>query len=127
MQQSELFFNKSISRRATPEMIKEIVDEMVRLKQAQWIQAPVKAIIHWKRVDEWADLIMSALSKRGMSGVICTVYELVHGDEYSGEVFYDMDKEVFMKAMEHSQRSGRVQIIRASSTSSIDETGIKIL
>lgn len=45
----------------------------------------VKYLILWRRAEEWAKMIQSWFHSHHLSGSICTVYEILHGDDSVNE------------------------------------------
>lgn len=122
MLRTDLFTNTSINRKLSAEVAKEIMTEMVNQKQAE-IKGD-RFLVFWKKPEEVGESLWKISQERGLSGTLCTVYEMLRSDAYKGEFFHAVDERLFMLAIEYLEKSGRVQLLRETGTS-FDELGIK--
>ncbi len=93
---SELFTNAQIERSVNPTFAAALLSHMVATGAARWErdldskktskasappqQGSQRAIIFWRRPEEWAELIYDWIKETGQNKSILTFYELVDGD-----------------------------------------------
>jgi ESCRT-II complex subunit VPS25 len=118
----DIFKNDKIKRRLNSETIKEIFDELQKRKEGKWENS--KFLIQWKKIDELASILVEIIDKRLLKGQIVTLYELLQGEEYESEFFFQMDSKIFIKVVEFLEKQGKLTIYR---NANLDETGIKFL
>lgn len=112
MSNSELFNNKKIDRKCSNELINEIFDYLIKTNRAEWIEQVSKSknspqlavtsrkcFIYWHTLEEWAKLIYDYVSRNSMQNTVCTFYELTESDECKKEEFFNIDKDLFKKAL----------------------------
>ena len=105
-------------------MIDALLSELVKRGNAQWTSKDQTRLwLLWKSLDEWGQSLLSYASNAGMSGTLCTVYELLHGDATTTESFYGMDTQLFVRILEALEKRGRVQLMKTSPNP--EEIGVK--
>jgi ESCRT-II complex subunit VPS25 len=126
-QSSELFNNKKIDRKCSPDLIISIIDYLVKNGKAEWVSdgaskstksSPQNAAnsrkccyILWHTVDEWAKIVYDYVNKNGMQNTVCTFYELTESDDCKGEEFFNIDKNLFVKCLTALQQQRRAELI----------------
>jgi ESCRT-II complex subunit VPS25 len=122
--ESELFHNKTISRKLKPIDIRAVLDFMVDQGLGKWQDdKKAKCVVTWKSFDEWAAAIYEWATKSGhVNSGICTVYEITDDDATRSESFHKLDKGVVLEALHVLQSQERCQLYEGSS---IDEMGVK--
>jgi ESCRT-II complex subunit VPS25 len=110
-QNTDLFSNKKIDRKLTIEFIQIIVDELKKLRKAEWLDSvpdakqkhqqtrPRKCLVLWHTVDEWAKLIYDYVCKASLQNTVCTFYELIESDDVRHEEFYKISVGLLKKAL----------------------------
>lgn len=141
---SDPFVNESINRKASPDLIREILNYMAEnsiqnyipnnlhnalLDRAEWQgKNSNTCLIYWKNPEEWAGLIYGHIRDSGQIGSIVTVYELFQGDETVGCQFHGLPELFWGRVLKALQRSGKAAIFGAESDSLITpETGLKFI
>ncbi|EDS33991.1 vacuolar protein sorting-associated protein 25 [Culex quinquefasciatus] len=107
-----LFVNESISRKLAPEGRLWLLEELVKTGNA----APVDKRrqqweIYWHTLDEWATIVHEWATGNGMTGTVCTIFELVAGDNTVGEEFHGLDQDVFKKVLKVLEGKGKCELI----------------
>ncbi|KAJ3042369.1 Vacuolar protein-sorting-associated protein 25 [Rhizophlyctis rosea] len=116
----DLFNNDKIKRRLTPPAIKDIIDELVRRGNAEW-ESPSKerCLILWRKPEEWGALVYQWAFDRGHTNSVCTLYEILHGEDTEDQDFHDLDERIMKKALESLAKSGKAQLFTGSSDSDL--------
>lgn len=122
---SELFSNKKIDRKCSPELVTMIIDELVRRQRAEWYDpstqpSPPKksapqpsrksCLIYWNSLDEWAKLIYEYVNRSGLQNTVCTFYELTESDDSRREPFHKIDPIVLRKALSLLQQQRKAEM-----------------
>uniref|UniRef100_A0A6B2LM09 ESCRT-II complex subunit VPS25 n=1 Tax=Arcella intermedia TaxID=1963864 RepID=A0A6B2LM09_9EUKA len=119
---SPLFCNSKINRKLSYESAHYILEELVKKGNAEWMDKEKTGVyVYWYKIDHWASLIYKYITDNNMIDVVCTPYELTESDEVSDQEFYQLDNNVFMKAIKHLEEKNLSKIITGNS----GEIGIK--
>jgi ESCRT-II complex subunit VPS25 len=122
---SALFANAKIQRRAGPELARLLVDYLVQCGNSEWVEGRKKgrALVWWRRPEEWARIIADYAKDRGLGGSVCTRYELLEGEDVADQEFYKMSPALWTKVAGELERTGRARVF--STGSSATDIGIK--
>ncbi|KAF9351280.1 Vacuolar protein-sorting-associated protein 25 [Mortierella sp. AD094] len=120
----DLFNNQRINRRLKPETIQAIVDEMVKKGDAEWDATSRKrrAIIYWRKPEDWASMISSWVFESGLNNSILTFYEIAHGDNSEDQEFYNIHPTVLQKTMDVLVKRGIAATFQGAT---FEEMGVK--
>ncbi|XP_055594656.1 vacuolar protein-sorting-associated protein 25 [Uranotaenia lowii] len=107
-----LFVNESISRKLPSEGRLWLLEELAKSGNA----APVDKRkqqweVYWHTLDEWGGIIYGWAAANGMTNTVCTIYELVSGENTVGEEFHGLDEDVFKKALKLLETKGKCELI----------------
>ncbi len=93
-QNFELFSNKKIDRKCSPELVNVIFDELVRRGKSEWVnlKQSKKCFILWYTLDEWARIIYDYVNRRGLQNSVCTFYELIESKDNKNEKYENLIK-----------------------------------
>jgi len=106
-----LFHNKSINRQLTNEALMVVLDDLAAHGNLEWTDKSKSSFyVHWKSPTEWAQMLYSHASEKGLINTVCTFYELT-GDDVKGKEFYGLDATVLKKALQHLERQGKAALI----------------
>ncbi|XP_058460561.1 vacuolar protein-sorting-associated protein 25 [Malaya genurostris] len=109
---SELFENKSISRKLSPEGRLWVMEELSKSGNASPVDKRKQQWeVYWHTLEEWSALVYDWVVANGMTNTVCTIYELVSGDTSIGEEFHSLDQEVFKKVLKLLEARGKCEII----------------
>jgi len=140
--ENELFFNKSIDRKCSTELIEAIFDQLVKKGRGEWClpsnessgknlkQSPKKSgssmnrkcYVLWFTFEEWANLIYDYVNRNGLRNSVCTIYELIESDEVKDEQFYNIEKGFFKKCIAILQQKKKAELFYLDQNS---EEGVK--
>ncbi|KAK7203183.1 ESCRT-II complex subunit-domain-containing protein [Myxozyma melibiosi] len=145
----DLFSNKEINRSLKLDTCREILNDMVKKGDAEWVSGSgsakegknTSAIIFWRRPEEWANLISDWIDATGQKNAILTLYEISEGDSSytqgthspypvtilhiltsSHAEFHGIDSTILRKALDVLVRRGQAQIMRSADG---EEAGVK--
>lgn len=110
---SELFSNSKINRTLDRELREVILTELCKSKNAEIVGAKNSGIyeIYWLTVDEWSNVIYSWAVNAGMTNSVLTLFELLNGDDTRDQQFYQLNEQVFMKALKHLEGKGKCEVM----------------
>ncbi|TPX44779.1 hypothetical protein SeMB42_g02006 [Synchytrium endobioticum] len=117
---SGLFVNATIKRSLPRETVHAVIEELVRMGNAEW-EGPSnqRAIIYWRRLEEWASMIWQWAFNTGQTNSICTLYEIAHGDATTTQEFHALDEFVVRKALLVLVKQGKAQMFSGTSDSDL--------
>lgn len=109
---SPLFINESINRRLPLEGRQLVLDQLERTGHAAALDKnKTQWEIYWYTLDELANLLYKWASDNGLTGTVCTLYELTNGDDSAGQEFHGLDQSVLLKALKQLEQSGKCEVI----------------
>ncbi len=111
-QSSQLFNNKKINRKLPVDAIYVILEDLRKKGHVEWRDKDRKqCLVMWRTPQEWGNIIYQWISSRGMTNTVCTLFELVNGDDSEGEDFHGLEMEVLMKALRSLESQRKAEII----------------
>ncbi|KAJ1955605.1 Vacuolar protein-sorting-associated protein 25 [Linderina pennispora] len=119
------FHNYQIKRILRVDVLREIVDELVKQGNAVWVgpkHTKDMCLVFWRKPEEWAAMIHQWVTDRGMINTVLTVYELTNGDDTGDQEFSGLDTVVLRRALDILQSQGKAQLFVGSSD---DDLGVK--
>lgn len=110
---TELFVNKELNRRLPIDGRLLVMDVLQKTAHATPLDPKKRDQweIYWFTLDEWGRLIYDWASNNAMIGSVCTTFEIVSGDNSSGEEFHELDEQVLLKALKRLQETGKCELI----------------
>jgi ESCRT-II complex subunit VPS25 len=132
---SELFSNKKIDRKCSPELATLIIEELVKRNRAEWIPSKAdsssslssrksnqqaaaaassnsrKCFVYWNSLSEWANLIYKYVCDNAMQNTVCTFYELTESSDCQSEEFFRIDSSVLLKVLGILQQQKKAEVI----------------
>jgi len=110
--ESPLFYNADIQRRLSEESIQAILDELAATGHVEWTdKAKKRCYVFWRTPSEWGQLIYSWVTDSGMTGSVCTFFELTQGDDVTGQPFQGLDEDVLQKSLATLQAAGKAEVM----------------
>ncbi|KAJ2099660.1 Vacuolar protein-sorting-associated protein 25, partial [Coemansia sp. RSA 922] len=82
------FANRQLRRALRVDVLREIVDELVKQGNAVWVGAKNTkdtCLVFWRKPEVWASMIHQWASERGLFNSVLTVFELANGDDTVGQ------------------------------------------
>ncbi|VDM03929.1 unnamed protein product [Schistocephalus solidus] len=108
----ELFHNAKIGRKANPLMVTAILDELHNRGNLEWLDKTHKtANIIWRKPSGWAKELENWVKATGRNNTVCTIYEIIDGEETEGETFHGIDRDVIMEALRYMEKHGKAEIM----------------
>lgn len=109
---TELFNNNEINRRLPVDGRLLILDQLERTAHAAPIDKKRNTWeIYWFTLDEWANQIYKWAIDNGMTGSVCTLFELTNGDHSTDQEFHGLDPGVLLKALKLLEQAGKCELI----------------
>lgn len=84
------FINTEIDRSLSLDFIQLILNSLVSNGKAQWEKNKESCLIYWHGPEEWAVLIYKWVIDTGKNGSVCTLYEIIHGEECIDQGIFDL-------------------------------------
>ncbi|KAJ2384941.1 Vacuolar protein-sorting-associated protein 25 [Coemansia sp. RSA 2603] len=107
------FANRQIHRALRVDVLREIVDELVKQGYAVWTGAKNSkdsCLLFWRKPEVWAGMIHQWANDRGMMNTVLTLFELASGDDTIGQEFHGLDSATLRKALDVLQSQGKAQL-----------------
>ncbi|KRX98502.1 Vacuolar protein-sorting-associated protein 25 [Trichinella pseudospiralis] len=115
-QQSELFYNTKIDRKLSLEGIYAVLDRLKQSKHLEWQDKQKRrCLIFWRSPAEWATLIYDWAVRNGFTNSVCTLFELMHGEDSVDEPFHKLNEDVLLEALHQLEVSGKAELILVDS------------
>ncbi|EFA78377.1 vacuolar protein sorting 25 [Heterostelium album PN500] len=112
---SELFNNEKIKRKLSQETIVAIFNEIVDSGYGEWLDKDKsRALVWWRKPDEWASIIYQWVVDSGQTDSILTVWEIQKGDDTKNLEFHEINTNILMKALKSLEKQGKAQIFSGS-------------
>lgn len=107
-----LFHNKELGRGLTEEGLQTVLSDLQQHGHLEWTdKRHSKFLIHWKTVNQWAKMIYDHVTDCGLTGSVCTFYELTQSDDVRDKEFHGLDESVLRKALNCLQQEGKAVLI----------------
>ncbi|PNH03248.1 Vacuolar protein sorting-associated protein 25 [Tetrabaena socialis] len=122
---SPLFVNDSINRKLNSEARISFLDELVGQGRAEWLdKGKTQCLIFWKRVDEWAAVLMDFVKTYGLSQSVMTLDELTSGDDVRGTELFGLHHEILTRVLRFLEAQGKVRTFKGATPA---ELGVKFV
>lgn len=109
---STLFCNESINRKLPYDGRLLILGELAKSGNASPLDKKrMQWEIYWHPLDEWAEIIYKWATDMGMTNTVCTIFELINGDNTTGEEFHGLDEQILIKALRTLETKGKCELI----------------
>ncbi|KAI5841866.1 ESCRT-II complex subunit-domain-containing protein [Morchella snyderi] len=116
--ETDLFWNKKLSRRLPPKDATAILEWMAGEGMIGWDGAA--AVVYWRSAEEWAEIIYQWIDATGQKGSVLTLYEISEGDLTVSQEFRGIDPLILRKALDVLVKKGTAQVFGSE-----DERGVK--
>eukprot|EP00249_Psilotum_nudum_P009621 c22049_g1_i1 orf=550-1113(-) len=118
-----LFVNTSIDRKLSHEARAMFLGALVAEGRAEWIdKGHRKCLILWRKIQDWADIILLFVHEHGMEDGVMTLEELCFGDETHGTELAGIDRTVLIRSLKLLEQRGKATMFKGSSG---DDNGVK--
>ncbi|KAJ2806420.1 hypothetical protein H4S07_003807 [Coemansia furcata] len=120
------FANRQLRRALRVDVLREIVDELVKQGNAVWVGAKNTkdtCLVFWRKPEVWATMIHQWASERGLLNAVLTVFELANGDDTAGQEFHGLDAATLRRALDVLQSQGKAQLFVGTSD---EDLGVKL-
>ncbi|KAL4430744.1 hypothetical protein ABPG75_006000 [Micractinium tetrahymenae] len=118
-----LFHNPAINRRLTREFKVLLLDDLVRQGSALWSdRAQRAALVLWRAIPEWAELIYRWARGCGFEDSVVTVDEMQSGMYVTGTELEGLHREVLVRAVRNLEQQGKAKLFKGALG---DDEGVK--
>ncbi|PSC67362.1 Vacuolar sorting-associated 25 [Micractinium conductrix] len=118
-----LFHNPAINRRLSRDVKLQLVDDLVKQGSALWFDRSQRsALVLWRPVAEWADVIYGWARGNGLEDSVVTVEEMQTGVMVAGTDLEGLHREVLVRAVRHLEGQGRAKLFSGGAG---DDEGVK--
>ncbi|KAJ2663297.1 hypothetical protein IWW48_001399 [Coemansia sp. RSA 1200] len=120
-----LFSNRGIHRSLRVDVLREIVEELVRQGNASWMgpkNTRDACLVFWRKPEAWATVIHQWAADAGMLNTVLTFFEIANGDDTVGQEFHGIDPATLRRALDVLQSQGKAQLFVGTSD---DDIGVK--
>ncbi|XP_064646699.1 vacuolar protein-sorting-associated protein 25-like [Lineus longissimus] len=107
-QTSLLFSNKKLDRKLSIDAIYTILEELCKRGNVEWKDKTKKqCLLMWRTPDEWGKMMYQWVCDNGKNNTVCTLYELVNGDDTNNEEFYGMEDWLLARSLKTLQAQNK--------------------
>ncbi|XP_028403021.1 vacuolar protein-sorting-associated protein 25-like [Dendronephthya gigantea] len=125
-QNSPLFFNKEINRKLPIEGINLVLETLRKRGNLEWQDKKAeRGYIMWRKPEEWGSLIYQWIKDNAMTGTVCTLFELQHGDDTKNQEFHDIDMWMLKRALQTLEVKNKAQIFEGPTPGDDSGLGVK--
>ncbi|CAK9232334.1 unnamed protein product [Sphagnum jensenii] len=118
-----LFANANIDRKLTYEAREVFLGALVSEGKAEWMdKGHRRCLILWRRIQDWAELLLSFVRENGMEDSVMTLEEIMSGDETRGTELAGIDRGVLIRAIKILEQKGKAAMFKGQAT---DDDGVK--
>ncbi|KAF4523462.1 hypothetical protein B566_EDAN014998 [Ephemera danica] len=119
-QNSTLFFNSKISRILSSlqvpisdlSTVLMILEDLAKTGNAVPLdKMKNRWLVMWHTAEEWGKMVYAWAQARGFNNSVCTLYELVSGDDTVDEEFHGLDTEVLVRALRTLESEKKAELI----------------
>ncbi|XP_070569700.1 vacuolar protein-sorting-associated protein 25-like [Ptychodera flava] len=119
-QSSPLFSNSQIDRKLTTDAVYIVLEELRKKGNLEWSdKSRRRCVIMWRTPEEWGSLIYQWASINGMVNTVCTLYELVSGDDTIKEEFHKLDMDLLRRALKTLEAKRKAELISFDSNEGV--------
>ncbi|XP_011305258.1 vacuolar protein-sorting-associated protein 25 [Fopius arisanus] len=112
MYATPLFNNTEIKRKLSIEVVQLILDSLLKSGKASPLdKSKQRWLIYWHTLDEWGETIYNWAQMNGLIGSVCTLFELIQGDNTVDEEFFGLDTEVVTRALKTLESQGKAELM----------------
>ncbi|KAH8370774.1 hypothetical protein KR093_004910 [Drosophila rubida] len=107
-----LFWNESIKRRLSSELILLILERLQNTGHAAPLDKRRQEWqVYWYTLEEYGNMVYDWIQQTGQTNTICTLYEIASGDSTTQLEFHGMDEAVLLKALRLLEEKGKCELI----------------
>eukprot|EP00271_Cylindrocystis_brebissonii_P012918 TRINITY_DN32426_c0_g1_i1.p1 TRINITY_DN32426_c0_g1~~TRINITY_DN32426_c0_g1_i1.p1 ORF type:complete len:181 (+),score=38.24 TRINITY_DN32426_c0_g1_i1:153-695(+) len=118
-----LFKNAAIDRKLSNEAKEVVLGGLVAEGRAEWPDKSHRnCLILWRRVEDWADVILKFVEENGLNDSVMLVEELRSGDEVRKTELEGLDSLLLYRALKVLEGRGKAQLFRGNTA---DDEGVK--
>ncbi|XP_046858954.1 vacuolar protein-sorting-associated protein 25-like [Xenia sp. Carnegie-2017] len=125
-QTSPLFSNKDINRKLSAEGINLVLETLQKKGNFEWeSKKGDRGYVMWRKPEEWGSLIYEWVKDNAMTGSVCTLFELQHGDDTKKEEFHGIDMWMLKRALKSLEVKNKAKIFEGPTPGDDNGLGVK--
>ena len=111
-EETPLFYNESIKRKLPLDGIILVLEELSKIGHSSPVDKnKTQWEIYWHTLDEWGNIIYDWATENGMTNTVCTIFELIEGENSVGQEFHGLDQSVIIKALKILEDKGKCELM----------------
>jgi len=111
-QSSDLFNNKSLNRKLALDNVILVLEELRKRGNVEWTDKTRKqCLVMWRTPEEWGKIMYQWANSNGMVNTVCTLYELINGDDTSNQEFHGMESWLLTRALKTLEQQRKAELI----------------
>lgn len=108
---TELFSNTTINRKLPVDGQSLVLSELEKSGNALAVdKRRLQWEVYWYTLEELGNLIYKYISDNGLNNTVCTVFELVSGDDTAQEEFHGLDESVILRCLRVLQTNDKCEV-----------------
>eukprot|EP00850_Spirogloea_muscicola_P019294 SM000187S03911 [mRNA] locus=s187:136779:138424:- [translate_table: standard] len=118
-----LFVNQAIDRKLSNDAKVCFLAALVAEGRAEWLdKGHQKCLILWRRVEDWADILLQFVRDNAMENNVMTMEELRQGDDVHGTELEGVDMTILLRAVKLLESRGKAALFKGTTA---DDEGVK--
>ncbi|XP_017837238.1 vacuolar protein-sorting-associated protein 25 [Drosophila busckii] len=107
-----LYYNESINRRLSPELLLQVLEQLQRSGHAAPLDKRRQEWqVYWHTLEEYGNLVYDWIQETGQTNSICTFYEISSGESTTQQEFHGVDEAVLLSALRLLEEKGKCELI----------------
>lgn len=108
---SALFCNVGLNRKLSVDGRILVMEELQKLGLSWPLdKAKQQWEVYWYPLSEWARLVYKYISDNGLNNTVCTVFEMIDGEDTMNEEFHGLERSVFLKILKSLQADNKCEL-----------------
>ena len=108
---TELFHNEAIARKLPIDGQTLVMTVLVKSGYACALdKRRLQWEVYWYPLDQLGNMIYKYITDRGLNNTVCTIFELISGEDTVDEKFHGLDQAVVVKALKLLQANGQCEV-----------------
>lgn len=88
------------------------------------MQSKTRITVHWRRPEEWGNMIYKWVADMGKLNTVLTVWEIQNGEDSENQEFHELETKILLKALQSLEKQSKATIFSGSSEENL---GVKFI
>ena len=111
------FYNPDINRSLPIDAIRTVLEQLVAIKRGSWDKTKESCKVYWNTPNEWAEMIYNWAKDTGKIGTVCTLFELLQGDDVQSQEFCGLDEDIAKLALSALEKDKKATVFESTDKS----------